>query len=180
MSTTNLYVFCTPQELLEWIDLLSEKYNLNVIWFSLDGEHAKKMTDFSVSELPQNCFHIYLLPDSIQKKRITFSSVNRYLGWIQIIPGHIIQHNGNNILLMTEISTSDSHDKSICLSKAVNWLKRKIKSSEFTGVIGRNTITGGTPEYNNIFYTNKAKVLHLDRIIWKKDISFNSEFIPKL
>ncbi|EAO1992415.1 hypothetical protein E0G79_21835 [Salmonella enterica] len=81
---------------------------------------------------------------------------------------------------MTEISTTDSHDKSICLSKVINWLRRKIKSSEFSGVTGRNTITGRTSEYKNILYTSKAKLLHFDNTTWKKDISFDSEFIPKL
>ncbi|MBA7845938.1 hypothetical protein HV213_21045 [Klebsiella sp. RHBSTW-00484] len=72
-----------------------------------------------------------------------FCTPQELSGWIQIIPGHMIQHNENHFLLMTEIHTSDSLDKSICLSKAVNWLQRKRKPSAFTGVTGRNTITGG-------------------------------------
>ncbi|EOK1826466.1 hypothetical protein ACVXLA_003825 [Escherichia coli] len=179
MSSSRLHIFCITNELLQWITLLSERYQLTAIWFSLEDDYAKTFK-LPVNEIPSNCFQIYLFPNVFLKnKRIKYSSIDRYSGGIQIKPGRFIEHNGRSILLMTEINSSDSDDKVICLSKAVNWLKKQIKSTEFSGVIGKNSVTGGTSEYSNILYTSKAKKFFTAGAIWKQEITFNSEFVPK-
>ena len=113
-------------------------------------------------------------------RKIKFSSIDRCCGWIEIKPGHLVEHTGAKMLQLTEINTTDSEDKLICLCKAINWLKRQIKTNEFSGVTGRNIIYGGETIYPHIFYTHQAKSLFYDKVIWKQDFLFNSVYEPFL
>lgn len=98
----------------------------------------------------------------------------------RIKPGHLVEYNGANILQLTEINTTDSKDKLICLCKVIHWLKRQIIANEFSGVTGKNIIYGGETIYPHILYTHQAKSLFHDKVIWKQDFLFNSVYEPFL
>ncbi|WP_240246622.1 hypothetical protein [Escherichia sp. MOD1-EC7003] len=178
MATARINVFCTNEELSDWLATIASKYKLLSIWFTLQDEYSQQLYILT-EKIPVLAHRIYLIPyDKFINKKVKFSSIDRHSGWIEIKTGNLVEYNGEKILQLTEINTTDSEDKSICLCKAINWLKRQIKANEFSGVTGKNIIHGGETIYPHIFYTHQAKSLFYDKVIWKQDILFNSVYEP--
>ena len=180
MATARINVFCTNEELSNWLAIVASKYKLHSIWFTLQDEYSKQLNVLT-EKIPAVAHRIYLMPSiKPNNRRIKFSSIDRYCGWIEIKPGHLVEYNGEKILQLTEINTTDSKDKLICLCKVIHWLKRQIIANEFSGVTGKNIIYGGETIYPHNLYTHQAKSLFHDKVIWKQDLLFNSVYEPFL
>ncbi|MCZ8865522.1 hypothetical protein OM361_08145 [Escherichia albertii] len=178
MATARINVFCTTEELSNWLAIIVSKYQLHSIWFTLQDDYSKQL-NILTEKIPAVAHRIYLMPyNKFNNRKIKFSSIGRCCGWIEIKPGHLVEYNGEKILQLTEISTTDSEDKLIFLCKAINWLKRQIKTNEFSGVIGKNIVYGRENIYPHILYTYQAKSLFYDKVIWKQDLLFNSVYKP--
>lgn len=139
MATARINVFCTNEELSNWLAIVASKYKLHSIWFTLQDEYSKQLNVLT-EKIPAVAHRIYLMPSiKPNNRRIKFSSIDRYCGWIEIKPGHLVEYNGEKILQLTEINTTDSKDKLICLCKVIHWLKRQIIANEFSGVTERTS-----------------------------------------
>lgn len=52
MATARINVFCTNEELSNWLAIVASKYKLHSIWFTLQDEYSKQLNVLTEKILP--------------------------------------------------------------------------------------------------------------------------------
>ena len=111
MATARINVFCTNEELSNWLAIVASKYKLHSIWFTLQDEYSKQLNVLT-EKIPAVAHRIYLMPSiKPNNRRIKFSS-NEFSG----VTGKNIIYGGETIYphnLYTHQAKSLFHDKVI-------------------------------------------------------------------
>ncbi len=61
MATARINVFCTTEELSNWLAIIVSKYQLHSIWFTLQDDYSKQL-NILTEKIPAVAHRIYLMP----------------------------------------------------------------------------------------------------------------------
>lgn len=181
MASSSLTLFCAPEELVAWLKLLAEHFQLGILVFTLQIDHGIVVRPDDLTSLAENSFRVFLYPKGSKNfEGMQLNDVqSRAWGWVDVRLGSIIKKDGQYVLTMTQINAEDFDAESIHPSRFIKWLKHKIKDQVTFGVVGHNLVTGGSSRYKAIGFTQKAKVLADAGTTWKQSITNRSEFLPE-
>lgn len=184
MKSASLYLFCCPEDIRKYLLLLCAEYKLDAAVFCL-GENdgfAKIFTPDEHYMLSGNTFRIFLFPPPIPIPLTQGFSIGDVRcidwGWIDIRPGRIFSFEHKNILTETQIYGSDTENGNFQATKAIAWLKRRIKHDVKFGITGFNPNTNGSSVYKNTGYTELAENIINDGGSWKTGEKYPSIFYP--
>lgn len=172
----SLSIFCTRNELQEWLRLLCSERSLRWILYRAahrTGIPGRASEDF---RLYPDCYALFLCPSTQTLPRNLDMNVvpPRRSGWITIRPGAIMKRGGVRMLTFSEIHGEDCKEASTSPAREVRWLKARIKKVAKAGVIAgeANTL------YRDIWFTSEARKLHASGVIWKQHVDYRSVFRP--
>lgn len=123
---------------------------------------------------------LFLLPASQKLPNpLTQDAIHpRYMGWLHITPGELIQYGNQSVLTITTIQSEDKKDLPFKPSGWIRWLKHQLASSIVFGVEGVNIKFGGKSKYNDVGYSTKALCILKKGVIWKQYKNNNVVFYP--
>lgn len=61
MATARINVFCTTEELSNWLAIIVSKYQLHSIWFTHQDDYSKQL-NILTEKIPAVAHRIYLMP----------------------------------------------------------------------------------------------------------------------
>ncbi len=61
MTTARINIFCTIEELSNWLAIIVSKYQLHSIWFTLQDDYSKQL-NILTEKIPAIAHRIYLMP----------------------------------------------------------------------------------------------------------------------
>jgi len=131
-----------------------------------------KRNDVSLAFLFPNS---QVLPVPVHKETI----MPRFMGWMHVRPGHLVERDGKRILLMTSIQAEDRQELPFRPATWLRALKKKLGESAIRfGTNGVNVVHGDSAVYKDIGYSETALQLYREGVIWKQFIVDNVEFFP--
>lgn len=174
----SMYVFCDRPQLRDWVVELAQNKGLRIASFG-DGD----VGDFvSIDEfsLRDDVYRVFLFPQSENPgSRLTLNDVKaREWGWVDVRPGGVRKGNSETVLLYSEIHGEKCERDQCNPDKWVQWLEKRLKVQVQIGVTGRNIVHGGESKYDNIWFTDRAKELFDDGMVWKQFVDGNVTFEP--
>lgn len=181
LSAASFRVFCSPDELLEWVRTLCKEKDLGCITFTSSAKYGIVQDSPDRIVLYADIYsRMFLYPKSSQPKdSLTMSDVqSRAWGWVDIEPGRIREEGSTNALSYTTIVGEDFEKESVHPAKYVRWLKRRLKDKRKCGVNMKYIKFGGEYFCHDICYTPGALQLYLSGVIWKQYPDDNAIFEP--
>lgn len=175
---SSIYVFCHRQELSDWLTEFAAKKELDFVSFGggSTGEYSSA-EEFVLSE---DVWKVILKPikDRWPGELDQSKLPPKQLGWIDVHPGGIRKSKSKSILLFSEIHGEKCEQVQHQPDKLVQSLKRKIKGDVQAGVVGKNVVHGGESVYKHICFTEAAKELFEQGVVWKQFVDGNAVFEP--
>jgi hypothetical protein len=173
-----IFMFCHQDELKDWIVELCSGKDLGAL--CLGSAKTWEVVPPEALTLSDVGYQFFLFPKrSSIPGRLSMNDVRpRDWGWITVRPGGLRRVDSKSVLFPTEIHGEKCDLETGDPEKWVQWLKRRIKPDVHHGVRGRNIATDGHSDYQNIWYTQKARELFESGVVWKQFPNDNSEFEP--
>ena len=180
LSSASFFVFCTVNELQNWIQMLCVEKELGCVTFSGTSSHGLTATSLDEIVLLNDTYAAFLYPRSEPPVRTPHMNdvQSRALGWIHIRPGGLYEQDSTRVLLLSEIHGEDFEHEPVHPAKYVRWLKGRLRDSRTCGVIGKSTTVTGQSMFRNICYTPDAYKLHLNKVVWKQFLDGRVYFEP--
>lgn len=174
--TKVIRVFCLPKELTSWLNDIFKHHKVDASIFMMD-EVAVTLNSLTESHVT-GASRIFIHPKIAKEKSLLWEDVqSRSSGWIDILPGRVIEVSGKKIITPTTIQSEKSETKEN-LSFIIDWLKKHLKTDIKMGVSGHNTTTGGKSTYKAIGYTVGAWRELVAGAEWKSEKASKSIFSP--
>jgi hypothetical protein len=178
VASARFSVFCTPNEIRSWTQLLCQKYVLRCLAFRPDGGYLVAIS--YLHQLDKDVYRIFLVPNTYPlESPFTLDNVEpRKHGWVDITVGQLLETPDSSVLTYSEIHADDSHNGQVRSTRYVRWLKRMVRPTVTAGVIGKNVVYGGEAISHDINYSQSAYELYLEGVVWKQFIDGNVIFEP--
>lgn len=177
-----IQVFCTNEELSQWLQLLYETHRFASLTFRWSmkpriGELALSNSDLNIRE---DVVRIFLFPQAHSPtKPLTMNEVQaRRWGWLDVRPGHLVNQFDKRILLLSQIHGEDFDIEPVHPAKYVHWLRRRIKGETYLGVKIKSEDTPGDRLVRDIRYSKQALTLHRSGVVWKQFVDARTFFVP--
>jgi hypothetical protein len=170
-----LQLFITPEELETVIRQFAADHQLRGC--SYDNGRFEPLPTPSVQMKDGVVKRLFLVPAD-QPVPEKSAPRPRELGWIDVMPGRLVQANDSMILTITTLQAEDKDHLSFKPTAWLRALKKRLSSSLSFGVRGVNVVYGGSDNYSTIGYSPKALELYRSGKLWKQDPGDNSVFEP--
>jgi len=179
---TSIQVFCTNEELSQWLQSLCETHRCASLTFrwSMEpriGELTLSNSDLNIRE---DVVRIFLFPqEHSPTKPLAINEVqSRGWGWIDVRPGHLVKQSDERILLLSQIHGEDFDIEPVHPAKYVHWFRRRIKDETYLGVKIKSEDTPGDRLVRDIRYSKQALALHRSGVVWKQFVDGRAFFVP--
>lgn len=178
----SIEVFCTEEELTEWVQLLCEAHGLaGLVFQATDSPMVGKLVmDASKLSIRENTFRVFLFPKAASPTEpLEMKDTQpRKWGWVDVDPGHLFERGGATILLLSVICGEDFDVEPIHPARYIHWLRRKLRKQTFVGVKIRSEDSPGERIVRDIRYSKQALLLYRSGVIWKQATNDKTFFTP--
>ncbi|MFL5735579.1 MAG: hypothetical protein ACJ78Q_20675 [Chloroflexia bacterium] len=181
LSAASFRVFCTPDELLEWVKTLCKEKDRGCITFTSSAKYGIIQSSRDKIVLYDDIFsRMFLYSSTAQPSNsLTMNDVqSRAWGWVDIEPGRLREGDTTKVLTFTTIVGEDFENEPVHPAKYVRWLKGRLKDKRKCGVVGKHVTLGDPFYYHDICYTPNALQLYKAGVTWKQDPTYNVIFEP--
>jgi hypothetical protein len=180
MATAKLIVFCTPEELGQWLEEMKETRDAAVLWFVKSRDLGEVVKPRESLPPLHDAWRIFLLPASAAPDGgVELEDVRaRERGWVDVKPPVRARADGRSLLLMASIQGDDASSGTSFASKQVRWLKRHLKASLRGPVEAVDVVTDAAEIYKDIYFTDAAADEHREGAEWRQFPKGNVVFRP--
>ncbi|MDJ0951936.1 MAG: hypothetical protein QNJ94_23745 [Alphaproteobacteria bacterium] len=176
-------IYCLPEELFSWLDDLRREKDLAALVFSRNERESRLIGAEQALAFRPDLYRLYLMPsDRMPDVPLAMNDVQqRPWGWLVADPGRLVGAGDERCLEQSTIAAEDAYEQPapgaepIKPAKYVRWLKRKAKTVATAGVAGVNP---GGHSYRDIWYTQRARELFEDGVVWKQNATYRVGFRP--
>lgn len=174
---TTLQVFVSAAEVPELVERLVVPHGLRTLVYSGGSVSPLHLTSPAGELETPPPTRLFLVPPSDGWDGIG-PPEPRQRGWVDVTPGRLVEVEDRRVLTLTTFLAENRRELPM---KPATWLQRLRRGLHPTlsfGVRGRNVVHGGASEYRDIGYSEAARRLLEEGVVWKQYATDNSEFEP--
>lgn len=178
MASAKLIVFCTPEEMHDWLEAVRIERGTAFVVFVGSGKGSVVGGGESLPALG-DVERVFILPSKdAPQKAIELEDVRaRERGWVDVRPPRRIAGKVP-MLLMGQVHGEDASSGTTFASNGVKWLRKRIANALMSPVEGVNVVTDGTDVYSSMYYTEGAKAEFEEGVEWRQFPKGNVIFRP--
>ena len=167
LAASSILIFCTPEELRDWILMLCKEKRLGCASFTGTRRFAIVEETPNQITLKGELRRVFLFRKAFPPPEpLEMNNVQPHAwGLIDIQPGRLYEDGELRVLTYSEIHGVDFEHAPMYPAKLVKWLKRRLKDSRRCGIKWKGE---EKPIYRNLCYSPGALYLYRTGVKWKQ------------